>query len=74
MADTPTDKALLLPTSSSLRVEPASAFKGDEPGTSLNEPGSSGFPFLEPAVSSAWSAKSKCCRDLKELLQMLMDC
>lgn len=49
-------------------------FKVMSPITSPNEPESSGFPFLEPAVSSAWSAKSKCCRDLKELLQMVTDC
>lgn len=53
MAGTPIDKALLLSTSVSLHWESVSMFKGDEPDTSLNEPENSGFPFLEPAVSSA---------------------
>lgn len=73
-ADAAIDKALLLSTSISLHSVPASVFKGGEPDTSLNEPENSGFPFLELAVSSAWSAKSKCCHDLKELLQMVTDC
>ena len=69
-ADAPTDTAFLLSTSISLHLEPVRTFEGDEPDTSLNEPENSGFPCLEPAVSSAWSAKGKCCRGLKELLQI----
>lgn len=48
IAGTSKDKALLLPTSISLHLEPAPTSRGDE-------------PEREPVVSSAWRAKSKCC-------------
>lgn len=65
-ADTPTLNSI------SLHSEPARMLKDDEPDTSLNEIESSGFASLEPALSSARRAQSKCCRDLKELLQPLL--